>query len=66
MKYVCMEYSGEMKMKEDVFEAAALVSKQHSYLYAMDYDFMNIQPIVKNTGSFWAGEPRPTTMKTPM
>jgi len=47
MKYVCMEYSGEMKMKEDVFEAAALVSKQHSYLYAMDYDFMNIQPIVK-------------------
>lgn len=47
MKYSCMEYSGEMKMKEDVFEAAALISKQHSYLYAMEYDFLNIQPVVK-------------------
>ena len=47
MKQICMEYSGEMKMKEDIFEAAALISRQHSYLYAVDYDFMNIQPVVK-------------------
>ena len=48
MKNLCMEYSGEMKVKEDVFEAAALISKQHSYLYAINYDFMNIQPLVRD------------------
>lgn len=48
LKYICVEYSGEIKIKEDVFEAAALISKQHSYLYATNYDFMNIQPVVKD------------------
>jgi hypothetical protein len=48
LKNICMEYSGEMKVKEDVFEAAALISKQHSYLYALNYDFMNIQPVVRD------------------
>ncbi len=48
LKYICLEYSGEIKIKEDVFEAAALISKQHSYLYATNYDFMNIQPVVKD------------------
>jgi hypothetical protein len=46
MKYICNEYSGDMKIKEDEFEAAALLSKDHSYLYTMDYNFLNIQPIV--------------------
>jgi len=46
-KFLCKEYSGTMKVKEESFEAAALVSKQHSYLYAMDYDFLNIQPVVR-------------------
>jgi hypothetical protein len=46
LKILCDEYSGDMKAGEDQFEAAALVSKHHSYLYAMDYNFLNIQPIV--------------------
>ena len=44
---VCPEYSGEMTLKDgDSFEAAALVSKQHSFINAMDYNFFNIQPVV--------------------
>lgn len=44
---ICPEYSGEMILKDgESFEAAALVSKQHSYLAAMDYNFLNIQPVV--------------------
>ena len=47
LKYTCQEYSGEMKTKEgESFEAACLVSKQHSYLAACDYNFLNIQPAV--------------------
>jgi hypothetical protein len=47
MTFTCDEYNGEMKTKEgDVFEAACLVSKQHSYITAMDYTFMNVQPLV--------------------
>jgi hypothetical protein len=46
MKFICNEYSGEMKTGDEQFEAAALVSKQHSYLYAQDYNFLNIQPLV--------------------
>ena len=45
-RFLCNEYNGEMVIKEDVFEAAALLSKDHSYLYAMDYNFLNIQPVV--------------------
>lgn len=44
---VCPEYSGEMILKDgDSFEAAALVSKQHSFIHAMYYNFLNIQPMV--------------------
>lgn len=44
---VCPEYSGEMILKDgDSFEAAALLSKQHSYINAMYYNFLNIQPMV--------------------
>ena len=43
----CPEYSGEMLMKDgDSYEAAALVSKQHSYISQVDYNFLNIQPVV--------------------
>jgi hypothetical protein len=36
-----------MTTKEgDSFEAAALLSKQHSYISVSDYNFMNIQPAV--------------------
>lgn len=47
MGVVCPEYSGEMLLKDgESYEAAALVSKQHSYISAMDYNFLNIQPVV--------------------
>ena len=47
MTFTCEEYKGEMKTKEgEVFEAACLISNQHSYIFAMDYHFMNIQPLV--------------------
>ncbi|MGQ0739606.1 MAG: hypothetical protein ACT4OJ_11140 [Bacteroidota bacterium] len=43
----CPEYSGEMLLKDgDAYEAACLVSKQHSYISQMDYNFLNIQPVV--------------------
>ncbi|MFM2139458.1 MAG: hypothetical protein RJA57_1765 [Bacteroidota bacterium] len=43
----CPEYSGEMTLKDgEKFEAACLVSKQHSYVHTMDYNFLNIQPVV--------------------
>ncbi len=47
LKFICSEFSGEMKTPDgEVFEAAALVSKQHSYISALDYNFLNIQPVV--------------------
>jgi hypothetical protein len=47
MGFTCPEYSGEMILKDgESYEAAALVSKQHSYLGAVDYNFFNIQPVV--------------------
>ena len=47
MTFTCEEYKGEMTTKEgEVFEAACLISNQHSYIYNMDYNFMNIQPLV--------------------
>jgi hypothetical protein len=47
MTFTCDEYKGEMTTKEgEVFEAACLLSTQHSYIYNMDYNFMNIQPLV--------------------
>lgn len=47
LKFTCQELSGEMTTKEgDIFETAALVSKQHSYISTPDYNFMNIQPAV--------------------
>ena len=47
MNLSCNEYAGQMTTKEgDVFQAACLVSNQHSYIYAMDYNFMNVHPLV--------------------
>jgi hypothetical protein len=47
MTFTCDEYKGEMTTKEgEVFEAACLISNQHSYIYNMDYNFLNIQPLV--------------------
>lgn len=44
---VCPEYSGEMTLRDgESYEAACLVSKQHSYIAAMDFNFLNIQPVV--------------------
>lgn len=43
----CPEYSGDMTLKDgEAFEAACLISKQHSYLSAVNYNFLNIQPVV--------------------
>lgn len=43
----CPEYSGEMILKGgESFEAACVVSKQHSFISAVDYNFLNIQPVV--------------------
>ena len=47
MTFTCNEYKGEMTTDEDeTFEAACLVSNQHSYISAMDFNFMNIHPLV--------------------
>ncbi|HUR66780.1 MAG TPA: hypothetical protein VMZ03_10585 [Chitinophagaceae bacterium] len=47
MGFTCPEYSGEMLLKDgESYEAAALISKQHSYLGAVDYNLFNIQPVV--------------------
>lgn len=47
LKIVCKEFSGEMKTPDgEVFEAAALVSNQHSFIRIEDYNFLNIQPVV--------------------
>lgn len=47
MNITCQEYAGNMTTKEgDVFQAACLVSNQHSYIYTVDYNFMNVHPLV--------------------
>jgi hypothetical protein len=47
LKFNCQEYSGEMTLKDgETFQAACLVSKQHSFIKTRDYYFMNIQPVV--------------------
>lgn len=47
MSFTCDEHTGEMTTKEgDVFEAACLVSKQHYFNFATDYNFQNVQPLV--------------------
>ena len=43
----CVEYSGEMILKDgETYEASCLISKQHSFISTMDYNFLNIQPVV--------------------
>lgn len=47
LKFLCKEYSGQMKLPDgEALEAAALVSNQHSFIATMDYNFLNIQPVV--------------------
>jgi hypothetical protein len=47
MKFVCTEWTGEMKTADqETYEAACLVSKNHSSLQIMDYNFLNIQPVI--------------------
>lgn len=46
MTFTCDEYKGEMTTDDETFEAACLVSNQHSYISAMDFNFMNIHPLV--------------------
>lgn len=47
MKMNCKEYSGEMILPDgEAFDAAALVTSQHSYIKVSDFNFMNIQPVV--------------------
>jgi hypothetical protein len=47
MSYTCQEYKGQMSTKEgDSYEVACMLSPQHSYIAAVDYNFMNIQPLV--------------------
>lgn len=43
----CPEFKGEMKTKDgEVSEAACLVSNHHSFIAAMDFNFLGIQPVV--------------------
>jgi hypothetical protein len=43
----CIEYKGEMTMTDgEVFQTACLVSNQHTFIAAMDYNFLGIQPLV--------------------
>ena len=47
LNFTCPEYKGEMKTKDgEVSEAACLISNQHSFIAAMDYNFLGIQPII--------------------
>lgn len=47
MKIPCKEFSGEMTMPDgEIFESAILVSNQYSFIKAVDYNFLNIHPIV--------------------
>lgn len=47
MSFTCDEFKGEMTTSEgDVFEASCLTSNQHTYISVMDFNFMNIQPLV--------------------
>lgn len=47
MSYICDEQKGEMTTNEgDTFETACLISKQHYFNQTVDYNFMNIQPLV--------------------
>jgi hypothetical protein len=45
--FTCPEYKGSMTLKDGTsFEAACLVSNQHFFNYTIDYNFLNIQPVV--------------------
>ncbi len=47
MGFNCPEYKGSMTLKDGTsFEAACLVSNQHYFNHTMDYNFLNIQPMV--------------------
>lgn len=47
LKMTVQEYSGDMTLKSgEIFNVACLVSKQHSFLPARDFNFMNIHPVV--------------------
>ncbi|HYC38929.1 MAG TPA: hypothetical protein VEB63_00450 [Chitinophagaceae bacterium] len=49
LKLACTEYSGSMTLKSgEVFDAACLLSRQHSFLGAREFNFMNIQPVVSD------------------
>ncbi len=43
----CHEYKGQMTTTDgEVFQTVCLVSNQHSYISAIDYNFLGIQPLV--------------------
>ena len=47
LNFACLEYKGQMTTKDgEVFQTVCLVSNQHSYISAMDYNFLGIQPLV--------------------
>jgi hypothetical protein len=47
MNMSCQEYKGEMGNSEEVYEAACLISDKYQYMSAMDFNFLNIQAVVK-------------------
>ncbi|NOT51262.1 MAG: hypothetical protein HOP10_08295 [Chitinophagaceae bacterium] len=47
MNIACQEYKGEMTDSEEVYEAACLFSDKYQYMSAMDFNFLNIQAVVK-------------------
>jgi hypothetical protein len=47
LSFPCQEFAGDMTMKDgEMFEASCLLSKQHSFITGMNYNFLNIQPVV--------------------
>ncbi len=47
LNFTCPEFKGKMTTADgEVAEAACLLSNQHSFIAAMDYSFLGIQPIV--------------------
>jgi hypothetical protein len=47
LNFPCLEFSGEMTLQDgEVFKGGCLVSKKHSSTTIMDYNFLNIQPII--------------------
>ena len=49
LNFACHEHKGQMTTTDgEVYQTACLVSNQHSFIGAMDYNFLGIQPLIMN------------------